>query len=74
MKQYVTFGQAHVHSIGGKTFDKDCVATFDAAGVEEGRKMAFELFGPKFCMHYVEGEFDEVEGLRWYPRGLISVD
>lgn len=74
MKQYVTFGQDHVHNIGGKTFDKDCVATFDAPSVWAGRRKAFELFGPKFCMHYGETEGFEEMYLKYYPRGLISVD
>lgn len=34
MKTYVTFGQAHVHRINGKTFDADCVACIEHSDVE----------------------------------------
>lgn len=47
MKTFVTFGQTHVHSINGKTFDKDCVAV-----VSGDRDKVFEIFGTKFCFEY----------------------
>lgn len=72
-KQYVTFRQVHVHSINGKTFDKDCVAVFDAHSDSEGRRLAFDFFGPKFCMHYSQERWNE-EDLLFYPRGYIEVD
>ena len=31
---YVTFGQTHVHSVNGKTFDKDCVDKSYVIGIE----------------------------------------
>jgi len=31
MKTFVTFGEDHVHQIGGEVFDKDCVAVVDGA-------------------------------------------
>ena len=72
MKTYITFGQAHVHSINGKTFDKDCVAVIESVSSEQGRERAFEIFGPKFCMEYFDKEFKD-EDLKYYPRGLIAV-
>ena len=74
MKQYVTFGQAHVHRVNGITFDADSVATFDATDAVEGRAKAFELFGPKFCMHYAGDQFRPDDMLPYFPRGLVQVD
>ena len=70
MTTYVTFGQSHIHEINGTIFDKDCVAVISSDTALEGRKRAFELFGPKFCFEY----FDEVPEMRFFPRGLISVE
>lgn len=70
MKLYVTFGQVHVHSVGGRTLDKDCVAVIDCENYAEGRKKAFEYFGRKF--HNTYDDLDQV-GMEYYPRGLIHV-
>ena len=58
MKTYVTFGFDHKHVIDEKEIDKDCVAVISCADAAEGRKIAFELFGRKFCFEYPEDHFD----------------
>ena len=73
MKTYVTFGQTHVHSINGKTFDKDCVAVIECKDADEGRELAFEYFNGKFCFEYYEDEFDTSK-MRYFPRGLLPVE
>ena len=65
-KTYITFGQVHVHSINGKTFDKDCVAEVDLPE-EEARA----IFMPKFCFSYTD--LNKVD-LSFYPRGLILLE
>ncbi len=70
---YVTFGQTHVHSVNGKTFDKDCVAVIKANSKSEGRDLAFEYFGDKFCFEYHDTEFDN-RSLNYFPRGLMNVN
>lgn len=72
MKTYITFGYDHVHQIGGKTLDKDCVAVIEAPTSAKGRARAFELFGPKFCFEYPEDYWDE-EKLKFFPRGYVEV-
>lgn len=67
MKTFVTFGQTHVHSINGKTFDKDCVAV-----VNGGRKEVCKLFGDKFSMAYHEQDFDP-KIMAYFPHGYITV-
>ncbi|PHR58748.1 MAG: hypothetical protein COA47_10095 [Robiginitomaculum sp.] len=69
---YITFGQNHAHSVNGKTFDKDCVATIECNSAEEGRLIAFATFGDKWCFCYFDTEFDHAN-LSYFPRGLISV-
>jgi len=73
MKTYVTFGQEHTHRIVGHTLDKDCVAVITSDSAEEGRKIAFDLFGSKFCFEYPEGFFD-FELMKYFPRGFIKVN
>lgn len=73
MKTFVTFGQDHAHVVNGNTFDKDCVAVIESGSAAEGRTLAFEYFGPKFCFEYPEAEFDH-DILRHFPRGLIPVN
>lgn len=72
IKALITFGQAHAHSIGGQTFDKDCVAVVQGATLEEAETKAFRYFGSKFCNIYEESEFPS-GSLKYYPRGLITV-
>lgn len=67
MKTFVTFGQDHIHKIGDKVFDKDCVAI-----VNGGRDKVFEIFGPRFCFEYREDLWDE-EDMKYFPRGYITV-
>lgn len=69
MKTYVTFGQAHTHSINGRTFDKDCVALIEAPTQEEGRQKAWDLFSRKFCFTY----FDQPPDMRYFHRGFLKV-
>lgn len=73
MKTYVTFGQVHVHSVNGKTFDKDCVAVIESDSAEQGRKLAFAYFDNKFCFEYPEQYWKE-EKLEYFPRGYIGVN
>jgi len=73
MKHYVTFGQSHVHSVNGRTFDKDSVAVYEAADAQEGRTKAFEYFGDKFMTDYHGEQFDETT-LHYFPRGYVYVD
>ena len=72
MKTYITFGQAHIHKINNKIFDKDCIAVIECNTPEEGRKKAFEIFGTKFCFEYPESYFDHSK-MNFFPRGYIKV-
>jgi hypothetical protein len=69
---YISFGHDHVHIINGIIFDKDCVALIEDVSPPEGREIAFELFGKRFCFEYPEKHFNK-ESLKYYPRGLIRV-
>lgn len=71
-KHYVTLGQGHVHSIGGKTLDKDSVVVFEAENARAGREKAFEMFDSKFCFDY-HGEEWNPENIKYFPRGYIEV-
>ena len=72
MKTYVTFGQDHTHRVNGKTFDCDCVAVINHAD-DNGRELAFEIFGRQFCFEYSEERFNH-SSMHYYPRGLIEVN
>lgn len=72
MKVYITFGQVHVHSVNGKTFDKNCVAVINNVENEnEGRKKAFEYFNDKWHNSYTEKTWKN-SLLEYFPRGLIE--
>lgn len=70
-KYYITFGQAHVHSVGGRTFDRDCLAEIKAESREEAHKTAMEVFNGKFHNCHSEDKLPEV--LHYYPRGVIKL-
>lgn len=63
---YFTFGQAHVHSVNGKTFDKDCVVKITAG---DPRQIMFDTFGAKWAMQYDESP----PKMEFYPRGIFEI-
>jgi len=67
MKRYVTFGQDHIHWIGGQVFDKDCVAEMYG-----DREDVFRIFGDQFCFEYPEKQFDKKD-LKFFSKGIIRV-
>ena len=73
MKTYVTFGQAHTHSVNGKTLDKDTVAVIESESPEAGREKAFELFGQKFCFEHPEEHWDDSK-MYYFPKGYVEVN
>lgn len=74
MKTYVTFGQEHAHRANGNTFDKDSIAVIEAKNAEEGRNLAFELFGFKFGTSYPEESWKEAEMMSFFPRGYLKAN
>ena len=62
---YFSFGQVHVHSINGKTFDKDCIVKITA---EDPRAVMFKTFGPRWAF-----EYDEIPNMEYFPRGIIAL-
>lgn len=65
---YFTFGQKHVHSVNGKTFDKDCVALIRSIN-EDPRDIAVRIFGLEWCWQH-----DKVPDMSYYPRGIIDAN
>ncbi len=62
---YFSFGQSHVHSVGGFTYDKDVLVKITA---EDPRQVMFDNFGRKWAMQY-----DDPPEPRFYPRGIKEV-
>ena len=69
MKWYITCGQIHVHSVNGKTFDKDCVAVINGPDAKTCDGWAFEWFGGVFHEHSAK-----MPPMEYFPRGLIEVN
>ncbi len=65
MTQYFTFGQDHVHSVAGFTYDKDVIVKITA---DDPRQVMFDTFGPKWAMQYNENELQDL--LPYFPRGV----
>ncbi len=70
-KYYITFGQIHVHSIAGRTFDKDCLAVIEAETNGEAHTTAMEIFDGKFHNCYDESKLPEI--IEYFPRGVIKI-
>ena len=68
MKSYFTFGQSHVHSVGGTTFDKDCVVEIEAESAEKAREKMFYFFGAKWSFQY-----DKKPDMSFFTRGIIKL-
>lgn len=63
--QWFSFGQVHVHSVNGRTYDKDCIVEITAP---DPRAVMFATFGRKWGMQY-----DIPPDMRYFPRGVIKL-
>ncbi len=72
---YVTFGQTHVHSIDGKTFDRNCVARILSDNYADGRKKAWKYFKGIFGTSYQDEQWEKNEdkNMLFFPRGYIDL-
>ena len=59
---YFTFGQTHVHSVNGKTWDKDVIVQITA---EDPLQVMFDTFGRQWAM-----EYDKPPQLDLFPKGI----
>ena len=59
---YFTFGQQHVHSVGGFTYDKDVVVKITA---KNPREVMFNYFNAQWSFEY----FKEPD-MEFFPRGI----
>ena len=71
-KFYITFGQVHVHSVNGKTFDKDSLCEIEATSKREAHELAMDVFGGVF--HQCKNEEELESLLPYYPRGVIKLE
>lgn len=65
---WFSFGQTHVHSVNGKTFDKDCLVEITS---DDPRQTMFDTFGDKWSMQYDESRKEK--SLHYYRRGVIKL-
>lgn len=65
---WITMGQVHVHSIAGRTIDKDVVVEIFAEDYEAAQDWAFATFGQKFAVVY-----REKPDMSFFPRGIIKL-
>lgn len=64
-RYWFTFGQQHVHSVDGVTFDKDIVVEIEAEDYESAREKMVELFDLKWAFQY-----REIPNMDHFPRGI----
>lgn len=67
-KFWFTFGQQHVHSVDGVTFDKDLVVEIEAEDYNAAREKMAETFGLKWAFQY-----DEMPDMDYFPRGIYTL-
>jgi hypothetical protein len=68
VKTYFSFGQSHVHSVDGFTFDKDVIVEIEAPTRGDARKIMFDTFGRKWSMQY-----NEKPDMGYFPRGIKAI-
>jgi len=71
-KFYITFGQIHVHSVNGKTFDKDSLCEIEAESHREAHDRAMDVFNGIF--HECVDEEKLEKYLPYFPRGIIKLE
>jgi len=68
LTSWFTFGQEHVHSVDGRTYDKDVVVKITAYSPETPREIMFRYFGPKWSM-----EYSKEPNMTLFPRGIFEI-
>ena len=68
MKFYVSFGQAHVHSINGHTIDKDCIVEIESDSREKAHRKVMDMFDGVFCFLH-----NDMPDMSYFPRGIIKL-
>lgn len=66
---YYTFGQAHIHRVNGRTFDKDCVVEIIGTDGESCHSIMVRTFGQQWA-----NEYGTCPDLKFYPRGVITLN
>ncbi len=74
MNIIITFGQGHAHHVNGKLFHPNNVAVIKCESHTEGREIAFEAFGPKWCFSHDEEVFDKEGRIKYFPEGKVPLN
>ena len=53
-KYYITFGEKHVHDVGGYRYDFHTSAIIEGGNQFEARIIAFNIFGREWCGLYFD--------------------
>lgn len=73
-KYIITFGQIHVHNIGGKLLHKNNVAVIKAENLSEAHNKAMTAFNGVFHQCIPEGTFDAEGDIKYFPDGKVEID
>ena len=71
MYRYITFGQVHRHEVGGKFFDKDCIARVGGESIDEVYANVRDSFGVTYATSYSWEDLQNIITL--FPRGVIPL-
>jgi len=72
MRFYISFGQAHTHSIDGQTYDKDCLLAIEAKDELQARLGVNKMLNGKWCGIY--NEMDLERHGHYFPHGVRNMD
>lgn len=76
-RYYFTFGQNHLHNVGGAIFNKDTVVFVDIleekSAYGEAREKMVELFSDKWAFQYSEEQYKEQDVARYYNQDPIDI-
>jgi len=66
---YFSFGQTHVHSVNGFTWDKDIICAIQSDTETNARGIMFDHFGEKWGFVYLKQP-----DLNYFPRGVKNLN
>lgn len=69
---YLTFGQAHVHQVNGRTWDHDVICAIEAPDMAAARATAFATFRSKWAFLYTEEDLQRI--VEYYPNGVQPLE
>ena len=73
MRVYITFDKGQFHKINGVQYNENCAATIDAISLDDGQRLAKDIFGKEHAEVLPEDMFIRMADGRRLPLNVVPI-